>query len=168
MIKKNYAFFLLVSLLIFTSLACNLNFQNGNFAMTITLKRDNLMQIINNAQGIAGSVSNTELVIEVEDIQFIEPDKVRLIGFYGLPNTGRVQGEIELTFSVENEKPKVEITWLNIPGLDLASDFVKNINEKLSSLLQDQIDQAGENALIKAIYVQDEAVKIDIQIQVRK
>lgn len=168
MIKKNYALFLLVSLLIFTSLACNLGFQDGNFAMTITLKRDNLMQIINSAQGIAGTVSDTELVVEVEDIQFIEPDKVRLIGFYGLPNTGRVQGEIELTFSVENEKPKVEITWLNIPGLDLASDFVKNINEKLSGLLQDQIDQAGENALIKAIYVQDEAVKIDIQIQVRK
>ncbi|HSM24245.1 MAG TPA: hypothetical protein VK856_05225 [Anaerolineaceae bacterium] len=168
MIKKNYAFLLLIALLVLATLACNLGFRDGNIAMTITLKRDSLMQIINSAQGIAGNVSDTELVVEVEDIQFIEPDKVRLIGFYGLPNTGRVQGEIELTFTVENEKPKVEITWVNIPGLDLASDFVKNINETLSRLLQDQVDQAGENALIKAVYVQDEAVKIDIEIPVRK
>jgi hypothetical protein len=45
---------------------------------------------------------------------------------------------------------------------------VKNINEMLSGLIQDQIDQAGENALIKAIYVEDEAVKIEIQIPVRR
>jgi hypothetical protein len=168
MIKKNYAFFFLTSLLILTTLACNLGFRDGNIAMTITLKRDNLMQIINSAQGIAGNVSDTELMVEVQDIQFIEPDKVRLIGLYGLPNAGRVSGEIELTFTVEDEKPKVEITWVNIPGLDLASDFVKNINETISKLLQDQIDQAGDSAIINAIYVEDDAVKIDIQVPVRK
>ena len=168
MIIKRYAFFILISILILTTLACNFGIQNGNIEMTITLKRDNLMQIINGAQGIAGTLSETELVVEVQDVQFIEPDKVRLIGFYGMPNSQRVNGEIELTFSIENEKPKVEVTWVNIPGLDLASDFVKNINEMLSGLIQDQIDQAGENALIKAIYVQDEAVKIEIQIPVRR
>ncbi|MDO9087894.1 MAG: hypothetical protein Q7U53_16930 [Anaerolineaceae bacterium] len=166
--KNNHAFFILLFLLIFTSLACNLGFRDGNIAMTITLKRDNLLQIINNAQVIAGNVSDTELLVEVQDIQFIEPDKIKLIGFYGLPNSTRVNGEIELTFTMENEQPKVEITWVNIPGLDLASDFVKNINEKLSELIRDQVDQAGENALIKAIYVQDEAVKIDIEVPVRR
>ena len=168
MIIKRYAFFILISILILTTLACNFGIQNGNIEMTITLKRDNLMQIINGAQGIAGTLSETELVVEVQDVQFIEPDKIRLIGFYGMPNSQRVNGEIELTFSIENEKPKVEVTWVNIPGLDLASDFVKNINEMLSGLIQDQIDQAGENALIKAIYVEDEAVKIEIQIPVRR
>ncbi len=166
--KRNKAFILLISLLILTTVACNFGVQDGNIEMTINLKRDNLMQIINSAQDIAGTFSETELVVEVQDVQFIEPDKVRLIGFYGMPNSQRVNGEIELTFSIENEKPKVEVTWVNIPGLDLASDFVKNINEMLSGLIQDQIDQAGENALIKAIYVEDEAVKIEIQISVRR
>lgn len=167
MIKK-YSFLILISLIILTTIACNFGFNNGNIEMTITLKRDNLMQIINGAQGIAGAFSETELVIEVEDVDFIEPDKVKLTGFYGLPNSQRVSGEIELMFTVENEKPKVEITWVNIPGLDLASDFVKNINEQLSGLIQDQIDQAGENAVINAIYVQDEALKIELQIPVRR
>lgn len=166
--KRNKAFILLISLLILTTVACNFGVQDGNIEMTINLKRDNLMQIINSAQDIAGTFSETELVVEVQDVQFIEPDKVRLIGFYGMPNSQRVNGEIELTFSIENEKPKVEVTWVNIPGLDLASDFVKNINEMLSGLIQDQIDQAGENALIKAVYVEDEAVKIEIQISVRR
>jgi len=168
MIKNKHAIYLLIALLMLTTLACNLGFQNGNITLTITLKRDNLMQLINSAQGIAGTVSDTDLIIEVQDVQFIEPDKVRLIGFYGLPNSTRVAGEIELSFSVENDQPKVEITWVNIPGLDLASDFVKNINEKLSGLLRDQIAQSGENALIKAIYVDDEAVKIDVEIPVRR
>jgi len=168
MINKKYAFPLLITLIILSTLACNLGFQNGNITMTITLKRDNLLQLINSAQGIAGSVSDSELLIEVQDIEFIEPDKVRLIGFYGLPNATRVSGEVELTFSIENEQPKVEITWVNIPGLDLASDFVKNINEKLSGLIRDQIAQTGENALIKAIYVDDEAVKIDVEVPVSR
>ncbi len=142
--------------------------KNGNIEFTITLKRDNLLQIINGAQGIAGVFSETDLVIEIDDLEFIEPDKVKLIGFYGLPNSPRMNGEIELMFRVENEKPKVEITWVNIPGLDVASDFVKNINEQLSGLIQDQIDQAGENAVINAIYVQDEALKIDLLIPLRR
>jgi hypothetical protein len=166
--KKNYAFFILISLLIFTSFACNLGVRDGNLNLTITLKRDNLMKIINGAQGISGTVSGTELLVEIEDIQFIEPDRIKLFGVYGMPNSTRVSGEIELTFTIENEKPKVEITWVNIPGLDLASDFVKNINETLSGLIQDQVSQAGENALIKAIYVKDEALKIDVQIPVKK
>ncbi|PKO07723.1 MAG: hypothetical protein CVU41_00685 [Chloroflexi bacterium HGW-Chloroflexi-3] len=168
MIKNKHAIYLLIALLMLTTLACNLGFQNGNITLTITLKRDNLMQLINSAQGIAGTVSDTDLIIEVQDVQFIEPDKVRLTGFYGLPNATRVNGEIELTFSVDNDQPKVEISWVNIPGLDLASDFVKNINEKLSGLLRDQIAQSGENALIKAIYVKDEAVKIDVEVPVRR
>jgi hypothetical protein len=165
---KKYAFFVLISLVILSTLACNFGFQNGNIAMTVTLKRDNLMQLINSAQGVAGSVSDKELVIEVQDIQFIEPDKVRLTGFYGPPNSVRMNGEVELTFSIENEQPKVEVSWVNIPGLDLASDFVKDINEKLSGLIRDQISQSGENALIKAIYVAEDAVKIDVEIPVSR
>jgi len=168
MINKKYAFPLLITLIILSALACNLGFQNGNIKMTITLKRDRLLQLINSAQGIAGTVSDSDLLIEVQDIQFIEPDKVRLIGFYGLPNATKVNGEVELTFSIENDQPKVEITWVNIPGLDLASDFVKKINEKLSGLIRDQIAQSGENALIKAIYVEDEALKIDVEVPIRR
>jgi hypothetical protein len=52
--------------------------------------------------------------------------------------------------------------------LDLASDFVKDINEKLSGLIRDQVGQSGENALIKAIYVHDDAVKIDVEVPVRR
>jgi len=166
--QKNYALLMLVGLIILSTLACNLGFQDGKITLTITLKRDNLLSIINSAQGVAGSLSESELMIEVEDVQFIEPDKVRLTGFYGLPNQTRVNGEVELTFSVENEQPKVEVTWVNIPGLDLASDFVKQINEKLSGLIKDQVAQSGENALIKAIYVQDEAVKIDVEVSVTR
>ena len=166
--QKNYALLMLVGLIILSTLACNLGFQDGKITLTITLKRDNLLSIINSAQGVAGSLSESELMIEVEDVQFIEPDKVRLTGFYGLPNQTRVNGEVELTFSVENEQPKVEVTWVNIPGLDLASDFVKQINEKLSGLIKEQVAQSGENALIKAIYVQDEAVKIDVEVSVTR
>ena len=75
--NKNFAFIILISILLFSTLACNFGFQNGNISMTITLKRENLMQLINSAQGIAGSVSESELLIEVQDVQFLEPDKVQ-------------------------------------------------------------------------------------------
>ena len=149
-------------------MACNLSFRDGKIATTITLKRDNIITLINSAQGIAGTVSDSDLPIEVEDVAFIEPDRIKLTGYYGMPGSTRVEGEIELTFSIVDEKPKVEITWVNIPGLDLASDFVKDINETLSNLIQDQIDQNGSGAIVKSIYIQDEALKIDIEIPVNQ
>ena len=166
--NKKYAFFVLVFVLILSTMACNFGLKNGNISTTITLKKDSLMKIINTAQEIAGTVSETDLPVEVQDIEFIKPDKVRLTGFYGAPNTGRVNGVIEMAFSVENDKPKVEITSVNIPGVDKASDFVKNLNEKLSELLNDQIKLAGENAFIKDIAVTDDAVKIEVAIPLKK
>jgi hypothetical protein len=166
--NKKYAFIVLISILILSTLACNFGLKNGNITTTITLKKDNLMQIINTTQEIAGTVSETDLLIEVQDIEFIEPDKIWLTGFYGTPNSERVNGEIEIAFSVENDKPKVEITTVNIPGVDLASGVIKDLNEKLSGLLSDQIALSGENALIKTIIVTNDAVIIDVAIPLRK
>jgi hypothetical protein len=166
--NKKYAFSVLILMMILSTLACNFGLKNGNITTTITLKKDNLMQIINTTQSIAGTVSETDLPVEIQDINFIEPDKIRLTGLYGASDTERVKGEIEITFSVENDKPKVDITTVNIPGVDLASDSIKKLNEKLSGLLNDQISLAGENAVIKTIIVTDDAVKIDVAIPLRK
>lgn len=166
--NKNYAFFVLVVVMILSTLACNFGLKNGNITSTIELKKESLMQIINTAQDIAGTVSETDLPVEVQDIEFIEPDKVRLTGFYGSSNSERINGEIEISFSVENDKPKVNITAVNIPGVDMASDFVKNLNEQLSGLLNDQVKLAGDNAFIKDIVVTDDAVKIEVAIPLKK
>ncbi len=166
--KNKKAFIFGVLILILTTLACNLSFKNGNLTTTITIKKEQLMTIINGAQTVAGAVADEALMAEVDDIQFIEPDKVKLIGSFQAPNATKTEGEVEMVFSVENEKPKVEITWVNIPGLDLASDAIKNLNEKLSEVLNDQINLTKETAVIKAIYVKDDALKIDIEVPIKK
>lgn len=146
------------------SLACGLSLQDGKLTIPITLNEDTIKRLLGTSQS---AVANNTWV-EVQDIQFIEPDKIRATGNYLVNSTQRVNGEVELTFSVVNNQPDVEITWVNIPGLDLASDAVQKANDALSQVLRDQVRENGADAVIKSITVEGDALKILVEVPVRR
>ena len=167
--KKNKMVFLTVLLIVIflTSLACNFGIKNGNIATTLTFNEDRLVSLINGAQGIAEKVSEEDLNVKVQNIDFIEPDKILLEGEFEEQDM-RMNGSIELTFTLENEEPKVVISNVEIPGVPITPSNLEQMNEKLSYALQILIDQAEENAKIKRIYVEKESLKFDLEIPFRK
>ncbi len=150
------------------SLACNLSLQDGKLSVPITLSEESIKQLISTAQSVAGSQGETLPLIEVQEIDFIEPDRIVARGKYQLPMGQRLDGQVELKFSVVDNKPKVEITGINIPGLDLASDAVKKANEALSQVIEDQVRNAGQDAVIKSITVEQDALKILVEVALRR
>ncbi|GAP10229.1 hypothetical protein BECAL_01392 [Bellilinea caldifistulae] len=155
-------------ILMLVSLACNLSLQDGKLSIPITLKEDTIKQIISTAQSAAASQGEKLPLIEVEDIEFVEPDRIVAKGQYQALGGQRLNGQVELKFSVVNDQPKVEVTAINIPGVDLASDAVKKVNEALSKVIRDQVNQAGEGAVIKSITVEADALKILVEVTVRR
>ncbi len=150
------------------ALACNLSFQGGKLTIPITLKEDTIKQIITTAQSAAASQGERLPLIEVEDIEFIEPDKIVAKGQYQTLGGQRLNGQVELKFSVVNDQPKVEVTAINIPGVDLASDAIKKVNEALSKVIQDRVREPGEGAVVKSMTVEKDALKIVVEVAVRR
>jgi hypothetical protein len=150
------------------TLACGLSLNDGKLSIPITLNKDTLIRIISSAQSVASSGSDGNVLVEVQDLDFIEPDKIKAYGRYTSLSGVQVNGEVELTFSVVNDEPKVEITWVNIPGLDLASDTVKKANETLSQVMREQVRQADQEAVIKSIAVEGDALKIMVEVPIRR
>ncbi len=157
-----------IIMLMVISLACNLSVRDGKLTVPITLREESIKQIITSAQSVAASQGENLPVIEVEDIEFIEPDRIVATGQYQTLGGTRINGQVELKFSVENDQPRVEVTAINIPGVDLASDAIQKVNEALSSVIQDQVRESGEAAVIKSITVEGDALKILVEVTVRR
>lgn len=155
-------------ILILVSLACNLSLQDGKLSIPITLKEESIKQIIGAAQSAAASQGENLPLIEVDDIEFIEPDKIIATGQYQTLGGSRINGQVELKFSVVDEQPKVEVTAINIPGVDLASEAIKKVNEALSQIIKDQVRESGEGAVIKSMTVEADALKIVVEVNVRR
>jgi len=149
------------------TLACGLSLNDGKLSIPITLNEETLIRLISGAQSIASTGSEGNMLVEVQDLDFIEPDKIKAYGRYTGPSGVQVDGEIELTFSVVNDEPVVEITWVNIPGLDLASDTVKKANDLLSQVLREQVRQTNQDAIIKSIAVEGDALTIVVEVNIR-
>ena len=165
--NKKVAIVVVFLTLAMVTLACGLSLNNGKLTIPVTLNKETLIRLISGAQSVAASGSQTNVMVEVQDLDFIEPDKIKAYGRYSLSGM-QVEGEIELTFSVVNDEPKVEITGVNIPGLDLASDVIQKANETLSELMREQVRQADSDAVIKSITVEEEALKIIVEVPVRR
>ncbi|GIV67042.1 MAG: LmeA family phospholipid-binding protein [Chloroflexota bacterium] len=168
MYRKTWSILIGSMALLLASIACNLSFREGKLSIPITLKEDTIKQIITAAQSAAASQGEKLPLIEVEDIEFIEPDRIIAKGQYQVLGGQRLNGQVELKFSVENDQPKVEVTAINIPGIDLASDAIKKVNEALSKVIRDQVNEAGEGAVIKSIAVEADALKILVEVNVRR
>lgn len=166
--RKNWAILMGAVILLLVSLACNLSLQNGKLTVPITLREETLKQIITAAQSAAASQGERLPLIEVEDIEFIEPDRIVARGQYQVLGGQRLNGQVELKFSVVNDQPKVEVTAINIPGVDLASDAIKKVNEALSGVIQDQVEEAGDGAVVKSMTVEGDALKIVVEVTVRR
>lgn len=165
---KNLKLILGVLAMGLVSLACNLSLRDGKLSVPITLSEDSIKQLISTAQSVAGSQGENLPFMDVQDIDFIEPDRIVARGQYQLPLGQRMDGQVELKFSVVDDKPKVEITGINIPGMDLAGDAVKKANEALSRVIEDQVRDAGQDAVIKSITVEKDALKILVEVAIRR
>lgn len=129
----------------------------------IRLNEATVNGLITNAQGAVSGSNETPLLAEISSIDFrAEGNTIRVNGTHAGLNGDRVEGNNDLSFNAVQNALQVQVENVNIPGLDLNSEPVRQLNEALSSAFS-QSAAENQQGNIKSVRVTDDALEITIE-----
>ncbi len=133
--------------------ACsNLSFEDGQATVDINLDESAINGVIGNID----ERSDTRLLDDVTSIDFIEPNIVRANGTKdGQP------GSFDMTFTAEDNSIRVEVTAVDIEGVELTSDAVTDLNEELTAGFQQSANAEGDSG-VSDVRVEDDQLVITV------
>jgi hypothetical protein len=102
---------------------------------------------------------------KIDRIDFIEPDTIRVFGTR-TQNGNTVEGSFDVNTVLDQGALKASITALNIPGLNMDSPIIQQINNELSAAFGEQISQQQEGS-ISSVQVTEDALNIVIEVPFR-
>ncbi|MHB8934087.1 MAG: hypothetical protein ACYC6H_11540, partial [Bellilinea sp.] len=107
-----------VLILVFFISACGLGLKNGKLSIPISLNEQAITRLVEGVQGIILAASPVKPDVTINHIAFLEPDSIRVDGTYKTPDSDFIQGSMTIAFGVVNEQPRVQVTSLDIPGME--------------------------------------------------
>ena len=153
-----------ILMLTFAILACNLPLKNRALTVPIRLNEDTLRLIMNRAIEVAAQ-SNPELTaVEIEVIDFIEPNIIGIQGQIPITLGQPLATSLKIAFTVADGVPVTEITELNTGGLPLSDAVVESMNQSLNAALVEQINSIEANATVKSILVDEDVLVITVEV----
>jgi hypothetical protein len=144
----------MLAMVLVTALAAcsNLSLEDGQASFDVNLDED----AINSVIGTVDERTQEHLLDDVTSVDFIEPNVVRAVGTKdGQP------GSYDMTFTAEDNSIRVEVTAVDIEGMELTSDAVTNMNEELSSSFQESADPEGDSG-VSDVRVEDDQLVISV------
>ncbi|MHB8931861.1 MAG: hypothetical protein ACYC6H_00150, partial [Bellilinea sp.] len=84
------------------------------------------------------------------------------------PDSDFIQGSMTIAFGVVNEQPRVQVTSLDIPGMEGLSSTMDDVNRALEEALQREVENVQEAAVFKSITVQDNELKMIVEVPLKK
>lgn len=144
-----------------------LNFGINTRAVTITVNLDEgiLNTLLTQVQDSVVAVNGEALLGKIDRIDFIEPDTIRVFGTR-TQNGNTVDGSFDVQTTLEQGALKASISALNIPGLNMDSPVIQEINNQLSAAFSEQISQQQEGS-IASVQVTADALNIVIEVPFR-
>lgn len=167
--QSRYHFFVVTLLIVMlTVVGCGpLNFGINTRAVTITVNLDEstLNTLLTRVQDSLVTVNGEALLGEITRIDFVEPDVIRVFGTR-TQNGNTVEGSFDVQTTLDQGALKATINALNIPGLNLDSPLIQQINNELSAAFGEQISQQQEGS-ISSVRVTEDALNIVIEVPFR-
>ncbi len=144
---------MLAMVLVIALAACsNLSVEDGQASFDVNLDEDAINGVIGNVD----ERSDVPLLDEVTSIDFIEPNVVRANGTKdGQP------GSYDMAFTAEDNSIRVEVTAVDIEGMELTSDAVTDLNEELTAGFQESANAEGESG-VSEVRVEDDQLVITV------
>ena len=141
---------MLAMVIVIALAACsNLSVEDGQASFDVTLDEE----AINSLVEAADERTDARLLDDITSLDFIEPDVVRVVGTKdGEP------GSFDMTFTAEDNTIRVEVTAVDIEGMELTSDEVTDLNEELSASFQESADAEGDSGVSEVKVVDDQLV----------
>jgi hypothetical protein len=166
--RSRYTFFAALLVVMLTVAGCGpLNFGINTRAVTITVNLDEgtLNTLLTQVQESVIAVNGEALLGKIDRIDFIEPDTIRVFGTR-TQNGNTVEGSFDVNTVLDQGALKASITALNIPGLNMDSPIIQQINNELSAAFGEQISQQQEGS-ISSVQVTEDALNIVIEVPFR-
>jgi len=166
--QSRYHFVVALLIVMLTVVGCGpLNFGINTRAVTITVNLDEgtLNTLLTQVQESVIAVNGEALLGKIDRIDFIEPDTIRVFGTR-TQNGNTVEGSFDVNTVLDQGALKASITALNIPGLNMDSPIIQQINNELSAAFGEQISQQQEGT-ISGVQVTEDALNIVIEVPFR-
>lgn len=154
---------MLFVLLLMVSGCSNFGFKNGMVTADITLSAETLTGIVDSL-----SLDNDSFVGRIDDIEFIEPNIMRITGEFRLKGSEKQSGSIDFAFDVTDDGLSVKVVNSTVPNLDTNSQPVQSFNQSLANALGNFASANSEKkGGITDIKVKDDALVITVGVKVR-
>lgn len=166
--QLRYGFLFTLLVVMLTVVGCGpLNFGINTRAVTITVNLDEgtLNTLLTQVQESVIAVNGEALLGKIGRIDFIEPDTIRVFGTR-TQNGNTVEGSFDVNTVLDQGALKASITALNIPGLNMDSPIIQQINNELSAAFGEQISQQQDGS-ISSVQVTEDALNIVIEVPFR-
>lgn len=166
--QLRYGFLFTLLVVMLTVVGCGpLNFGINTRAVTITVNLDEgtLNTLLTQVQESVIAVNGEALLGKIDRIDFIEPDTIRVFGTR-TQNGNTVEGSFDVNTVLDQGALKASITALNIPGLNMDSPIIQQINNELSAAFGEQISQQQDGS-ISSVQVTEDALNIVIEVPFR-
>ena len=147
--------------------ACNFSLKGGKLTVPITLDEQAVIRLLTLAQSAITATSGGQSQVTINNVDFIEPDSVRVDGVYESSPGEFVPGSMTVAFAVADGAPRVGVTALDIPGADDSDARMEEINRALEDALQREVGAIQEAATFKSIAVEGNALKIIVEVPLR-
>lgn len=139
-----------------------ISLQDGNLNITVRISADRINQLI----ALAGErviTDNGQIVGEIDSIEMVEPNVVRIHGSYNLPQGGTTTGSMDMAFSAQGGTIKVEVVDVDADGLNLDSEPIRQLNEELEqSFAQDLATHHEGDGGVTSVQIVEDALEINI------
>jgi predicted small lipoprotein YifL len=159
--------FWLTLLLVLAAALTACGVESGALTIPVTISESQLNQFLQAASD-AGATADTRLLDSIERTEFIEPDTVRWYGTHTTDTGQTVQGSVDMRFGTANGELDVQVTDVNIAGMNANSEQVQRINQEMENALSQAGRPEQEVARVLSASVVDNQLEIVFAIQMQQ
>jgi hypothetical protein len=159
--------FWLTLLLVLAATLTGCALQDGTLTIPVTISEAQLNQILQTASD-AGATADTRLLDSIERTEFIEPDTVRWYGTHTTDAGQTVQGSVDMSFRAVNGELDVQVTDVNIAGMNANSEQVQRINQEMENALSSAGEPQEGPARVQSVRVADGQLEMMFAVQVQQ
>jgi hypothetical protein len=143
-----------ILILAFSLVACGARLQGNVLTIPVTISEDMVNRLVQETMASHINVGGDSFLAEITNLEFIEPNTIRVNGTHVSDAGNSTPGSLDLAFSAVDRKLRVAIAAIDIPGLNMDSEPVQKANQALTdafgkAALENNLDAGIASAEIK-------------------
>lgn len=164
--KKNQLIIVcLMAIVLLTSIACTMGgvtISKDKATIQINISEDQVNTMLQRSESNLG-VSSEGLLKKIDSVEF-HNGYIRVYGEDETPDGATVSGSYDISLMAEDGELKVQITAVNVPGVDLNDPRIVKANREFSQELSQSFRESNGEVLFKEVTLSEDGLIITLEI----